>query len=342
MNPSIKEGGSNYHSERLLVRGNLIVVKPTKRHLFCMSLFGIVGLFFVVFPCLLEQRIIWPGVIFGGVFFLLGCSIFIGELLRPRPLINLSLRQLYPKGMKHPELAVPLNSFRQLEIVAKSVHNPKGKGFPCYELNVVLNDDSRHNILNHGSEKALLEEARMLAELLNLPLIGAEPLTPEQISPGFTIFGLIICLGCLAAGFSALWICCIKPLSKWNESRQWLSTPAVIVYSDLDKDHSDTHLARIDVRYDYEVDGHLYHGKQYDFFRSDNYAGQNSSLWQVVTDNPVGKKTTYLVNPANPEESVLTRAIPRSQFFVFLFPIPFIFLGIFFAIMILKPIFSRK
>ena len=349
MNQPLTKGGSNYHSERLVVRGNLILVKPTKRHLFCMSLFGIVGLFFAVFPCLLEQRLIWPGVIFGGVFFLLGCSIFISEIRKPHPLINLSLRQLYPHGMKHPSLSVPLNSFSQLEIVAKDIYNPKGQGYPCYELNAVLNDGSRYILLNHGNLKRLREDARLLADILNLQ-IQEENLSPQVPSPqqasltvrGFQlIIMLLFSLLFLAVGCLVLWGVCLKPLHVWNTSRHWTPTPAIIVHSALAE--SKTHaLYRIDIRYDYEFDGVSHQGTRYDFFSSDNYSNQSSSMLNTVDDNPVGKKTTCLVNPKHPEEAVLSRAIPYSRIPWFLFPLPFIFFGLFIPFLAIKTLCSPR
>ena len=348
MNQPLTKGDSNYHSERLVVQGNLILVKPTKRHLFCMSLFGIVGLFFAVFPCLLEQRIIWPGVIFGGVFFLLGCSIFIGVIRKPHPLLNLTLRQFYPNGMKFPNQALPLNSFSHLEIVGRIVHNPKGQNYPCYSLNAVLDDDKRHTILNHGNLKKLREDARLLADILNLQ-IHEENLSPQvqdlpQASPTVrrivSIFLPLFCLAFLAVGCYALWGVCIKPLHDWNASRYWIPTPAVIVHSALADSKSDT-LYRIDIRYDYEFNGVSYQGTRYDFFSSDNYTRQNSSMLKAVTDNPVGKATTCLVNPARPEEAVLSRTLPYSQILWFLFPLPFIFFGLFIPFLAIKTLCSQ-
>ena len=43
----------------------------------------------------------------------------------------------------------------------------------AYELNAVLKDGSRYNIMDHGDKKRMLEDAHELAERLSLPLVDA-------------------------------------------------------------------------------------------------------------------------------------------------------------------------
>ncbi len=182
MNQPLTNDGSSCRSARLVVRGNIIEVRPTKRNLLGKALFGLFGLFAGLLPTYLEKRILWPFALGGGVFFLIGCGLLISELRKPRPLLNLSLRLFFPKGMKAiplkncPEqiaFAHPLNNITHLEILNKTLftHTKSGThSFTCYELNVVLNDSSRYNLLNHGNKKALKEDACLLAEILNLQI----------------------------------------------------------------------------------------------------------------------------------------------------------------------------
>ncbi len=340
---------ANYCSERLVVRGNIIEIKPTKLHLFLMSLFMLFSIFLASSPCIMEEGIVWPAVIFGGVFFVVGCGFFIAELRKPRPLLNLTLRQFYPMGMKHPNQAVPLNSFSHLEVVGRIVHNPKGQNYTCYSLNAVLDDDKRHIILNHGNLKKLREDARLLADILNLqiqeenlspqvPHLKQAPLAVRRI---VSIFLLLFSLAFFAVGCDALWILDIKPLYNWNASRHWMPTPAVIVHSAL-ADIEPQAAYRIDIRYEYEFNGFSYQGTRYDFFSSDKYSNLTSSMLKAVDDNPVGKATTCLVNPERPEEAVLSRALPYSQIPWFLFPLPFIFFGLFIPFLAIKMLCSPR
>ncbi|MBR4221509.1 MAG: DUF3592 domain-containing protein [Victivallales bacterium] len=357
----LKYSGSNYYSERLVVRGNIIEVRPTLRHRLLMSIFAVIGLIIAIVPSFADEKIIWPIVAFGCFFFLIGSIALIGELRKPRPLLNLSLRQLFPKGMKHPNLAVSINTITHLEILGKLVNTPSRKGrsqnYTCYELNAVLQNDERHNILNHGNLKKMREDAHLLADILNLQ-IQEENLNPEASLPptsplGNSSFGratsiflfiflFIFSLPFLAVGCYVLWNLCIKPLYKWNDSRHWTTTPAVIVHSSLAYVRPDAESQRIDIRYDYEVDGHSYRGTRYDFFRSDIYTNPTTSMEQAVADNPIGKHTQCLVNPACPEEAILSRTIPLSCIIWFFFPLPFIFFGLFIFICAIKTLFAPK
>ena len=339
---------ANYCSERLVVRGNIIEVRATKLHLFLMSLFMLFSLIIASMPCIMDESIVWPAVFFGGVFYVVGCGFFIAELRKPHPLLNLTLRQFYPNGMKSPNQAVPLNSFSHLEIAGRIVHNPKGQNYPCYSLNAVLDDDKRHTILNHGNLKKLREDARLLADILNLQIheenLSPQVSQPKQAPPALRrillIIVLLFSLLFLAVGGHALWEVCIKPLHNWNVSRHWTPTPTVIVHSALAEDIYES-IYRVYIRYDYEFNGVSYQGTRYDFFRSDNYSHQNSSMLKAVDDNPVGKATTCLVNPARPEEAVLSRALPYSQIPWFLFPLPFIFFGLFIPFLAIKTLCSQ-
>ena len=349
--PLKKNSGSNYYSERLVVRGNIIEVRPTLRHRLLMSIFAVIGLIIAIVPSFADEKIIWPIVAFGCFFFLIGSIALIGELRKPRPLLNLSLRQLFPKGMKHPNLAVSINTITHLEILGKLVNTPSRKGrsqnYTCYELNAVLLNDERHNILNHGNLKKMREDAHLLADILNLQ-IQEENLNPEASLPppsrinkwAFAILLPLFGLGFLASGCFTLWMLCIKPLYYWNDSRHWTTVPAVIVHSSLDTSPP-ADGQRINIRYDYEFDGHTYQGKLYDFFRSDCFSSDgNGSSWQAVADNPVGSKTQCLVNPNRPEEAVLSRAIPPSRIVWFFFPLPFITVGLFFSTFAVKSFFT--
>ncbi len=349
--PLKKNSGSNYYSERLVVRGNIIEVRPTKRHSVLMAFFAVFGLLIATIPSFAEWKIIWTTVACGIFFLLIGSFFLIAELRKARPLFNLSLRQLFPKGLKHPNLAVPLNTVSYLEVLGKIVNAPNRKDrsqkYPCYELNAVFQNDERHNILNHGNLRKLREDARLLADILNIQ-IQEENLNPEASLPppsrfnkwAFAILLPLFGLGFLASGCFTLWMLCITPLYYWNDSRHWTTVPAVIVHSSLDTSPP-ADGQRINIRYDYEFDGHTYQGKLYDFFRSDSYSSDgNGSSWQAVADNPVGSKTQCLVNPNRPEEAVLSRTIPRSHFIWFFFPLPFIAVGLFFSAFAVKSFFT--
>ena len=147
-------GGVSFQSMRLVFRQDSITVKATWRlHLgyilfmaigtgiFCMGLFSSDGLF-------------WPALIMGALFAgiaLLGSLAMI--LKKTFPLFDMVDGMFYPKGFTRDGSGIPLKQLDHLEIVKERVYN-KNSSYDSYELNVVLKDSSRYNILaRHGAAR---------------------------------------------------------------------------------------------------------------------------------------------------------------------------------------------
>ena len=229
-----------------------------------------------------------------------------------------------------------------LEIVKERVYN-KNSSYDSYELNVALKDGSRYNIMDHGADKLLLADAKQLAEKLSLPLINADtaqPITHEEIklhkefsapmTAGGAVFLIIFGLMFFGAGSLAAWMVYLKPMSGVIASGNWTPTPARIVSSHLDRSRGSKggSTYRINIQYQYDVNGSHYTSDRYDFFRS----GMSSNIGvgnmrEIVSDMTEGKEITCLVNPANPTESVISRTIPLFFGLFMLFPLPFLFIG---------------
>ena len=73
--------------------------------------------------------------------------------------------------------AVPLSSIRALQITPELVHHSEGD-YTAYELNLVLADGRRVNVLDHGNLERLQTDARQIAAFLRVPLWIEPGLTP--------------------------------------------------------------------------------------------------------------------------------------------------------------------
>jgi hypothetical protein len=62
-----------------------------------------------------------------------------------------------------------LSDIRAIQIVPERIRSKNGS-YTSWELNLVLADASRRNVVDHNSEPALLEDARALAEFLSVPI----------------------------------------------------------------------------------------------------------------------------------------------------------------------------
>jgi len=65
----------------------------------------------------------------------------------------------------------PFKDIYALQIVSKYCTG-RDASFYSYELNLVLNNKKRINIVDHGKQKKLLAEAKVLASFLQKPLWG--------------------------------------------------------------------------------------------------------------------------------------------------------------------------
>ena len=296
-----------------------------------------------------DQEIIWAPFCVGAILALLILFAFFYNLkLRAAALFDLVDGMFYPKGFTRDGSGIPLSLLDHLEIIKERCHTSKSS-YDSYELNVVLKDGSRYNVLDHGNGRLLWSDAHKLAARLSLPLMDVKngssvAMQPDEIpqdiknpmsstapmTKGTAAFLIIFGLIFFGAGFTVTWIGCLGPLAGVFASRNWTPVPAQIVSSHLASHPSSkaNRTYRIDIRYQYIVNGTLYTAERYDFFRSKTYTNLGvKSMQKIVTSLPPGTETTCLVNPSAPHKAVITRKVPVFNLLFILFPLPFYLIG---------------
>ena len=341
-------GGVSFQSMRLVFRQDSITVKATWRLHLGYILFMAIGTGIFCIGLFSSEGLVWPALIMGALFAsvaLLGSLTMI--LKKTFPLFDMVDGMFYPKGFTRDGSGISLKQLDHLEILKERVYNKNGS-YDSYELNIVLKDSSRYNILDHGNAKRLWEDAHGLADRLSLPLVDAQsgqPVTepPDEkpkanpapdMSTAATISGamFLIFFGLMffGAGSLAAWMLCVKPLSGVISSGNWTPTPARIVSSQLDRGSSSKggSTYRVNIHYEYDVNGSRHTSDRYDFFRSQMSSNVGvGSMRKIVENLPQGDETTCLVNPASPDEAVISRKIPWFYALFMLFPLPFLFIG---------------
>jgi len=111
--------------------------------------------------------------IVGVVFSIVGC-IFLFLIIRPRVFdkrINLYFKGFKPKSkqFKNSEKTYQLSSIIAIQIIGEHV-NINDNPYKSFELNLVLEDASRHNVVDHGHLKTIIKDAQMLSDFLNIPI----------------------------------------------------------------------------------------------------------------------------------------------------------------------------
>jgi hypothetical protein len=136
--------------------------------------------------------------------------------------------------------------------------------------------------------------------MADLPLSEAnEAMQTDRRLVFFAILSLL--LGTFFIGF-----CIVHPLRAWNESRDWIETPAVITHCEVTS-HSSQHGPQysVELTYTYEVAGQQYRSGRRAFGIGIDEPVADLTAW--VQSHPVGAKVRCFVNPRDPTEAVLKR-----------------------------------
>lgn len=188
----LKRGGSNFQTQKLTVKPNgQIKVDITKGNIAFTMLFVIIGVgaILVAFNGLLQiipmdmeplnfgQFIML--LIFGGLFLLPGILVF-----RPRNRYTFDKSQNYCwRGSKSPREVIDINTddfielerIKGLQIISERIRSSSSSGgsnrsYNSYELNLILDNGDRINVMDHGKQSAIRADAKKLSEYLNIPV----------------------------------------------------------------------------------------------------------------------------------------------------------------------------
>ncbi|WP_405572184.1 hypothetical protein [Winogradskyella sp. Asnod2-B02-A] len=64
---------------------------------------------------------------------------------------------------------IPLKSIIAIQLIGEHIKNDKGS-YKSFELNLVLKDGSRKNVVDHGNLKSIISDAEILSNFLNIPI----------------------------------------------------------------------------------------------------------------------------------------------------------------------------
>ncbi|MFO8067108.1 MAG: hypothetical protein R6U11_05970 [Bacteroidales bacterium] len=184
-----KRGGSNFHTHKMVaVDSHRLEFRPTLGAKLFSGLFITVG---VGFPILFltagsdspDMESVWGvlGILlFGALFAGVGGWIYY-SMAKPRVFDKYT--SMYWKGHKKPDYiyrpedekdATMFSNIYAIQIIREYVKSDKSSYY-SYELNLVLDDGRRLNVIDHGKKNEILEDARELGEFLDVPVwVGFE------------------------------------------------------------------------------------------------------------------------------------------------------------------------
>jgi hypothetical protein len=181
----LKGGGTNFKTHRLDSSDpDFLVFRASKGAYLFSGIFTFFGLLGMLIPLIVfftaaekEWGLVLFAVFFGGIFLAVGVLMyyfmttprvfdtFYGCYYRGRkkPAHNLGLST----GKKH--AITHLNDVKAIQVLRERIRSKNGSYY-SYEINLVLSDASRVNVIDHGNHQAVVEDADVLATTLGVPL----------------------------------------------------------------------------------------------------------------------------------------------------------------------------
>ncbi len=182
-----KGGGSNFKTHQLTkLDADRMEFRASLGAKLFYLIFLLAGLGMVVFVLssvvskgrfALETQTLMPmgmGVVFaivGGVLFYFGTA----------PIVFNKLKGCYWKGRKCPDEVIHkeelknytgLDQIHAIQLISEYCRGNKSSYY-SYELNLVLNDGSRLNVIDHGNKEKIRDDAEKLGEFLGVPVWDA-------------------------------------------------------------------------------------------------------------------------------------------------------------------------
>ncbi|MCF6174950.1 MAG: hypothetical protein L3J71_04235 [Victivallaceae bacterium] len=177
-----KGGGTNIRTHKLMEKSpTRMAFRPTAGALFFYLIFLFVGLGVAVgIPVsALSKGNFKPELLFpigiGLVFIVIGgCLTYFGT----NPIVFDTMNGYFWKGRKDPERVFDINRIKHctrlkeihaLQILSEYCSGNKSSYY-SYELNLILEDGTRLNVVDHGNLKKLREDAAILSSFLGKPV----------------------------------------------------------------------------------------------------------------------------------------------------------------------------
>ncbi|MBU4486561.1 MAG: hypothetical protein KKD38_06495 [Candidatus Delongbacteria bacterium] len=178
-------GGANFRTHKLVqININRIEFKAglfLKFFAGSFTLFGIMFATIIPFVILKQQDVnplfmIIP-LLFGSIFALIGYFIYKYSC---SPRVFDKGMGFYWKGSEEPnqminpeyQKYIKLNEIHAIQLISEWVRGNK-TSYTSYELNIVMKDKRRINVIDHGNLKSIREDTSSLAEFLNVPVWDA-------------------------------------------------------------------------------------------------------------------------------------------------------------------------
>ncbi len=178
----LKRGGANFKTHNLIQQSSMVLkYKISTGGLVFVLIFALIGVAVILGGLYLAIKSSNNSgyflVIFGSIFFIVATVMY---FVMGKPIfIDRSIGMMY-KGNKPPKLSgqqdnndkVYLNNVHAIQVIKEYVRSNKSSYY-SFEINFVMKDASRVNIMDHGNYKQIQSDAQEIALFLGKPLWDA-------------------------------------------------------------------------------------------------------------------------------------------------------------------------
>ena len=178
-------GGTNFKAQKLIQTNQQIVITKTFGALFFALVFVIPGLVALLIG---SPYFFIKGEIFTGLFMLVWGAMFGGAgffvLHKGKKFTLDKAKGTYFRGKAFDDFGNDdrsqqgyLTDIHAIQLIAEHIRSSSsdgGSNYMSYEMNLVLKDGDRVNIMDHGKSKDVDESAQILGEFLAVPIWKAQ------------------------------------------------------------------------------------------------------------------------------------------------------------------------
>ena len=179
----LKKGGTNFKTHNLFKHSLMLMqYKISAGAKVFLGVFGVIGFstlvvgLYIIFVKF--QPVAWFILLFGTVFF--GVSVFMYRTMGKPIIFDQSMGFVY-KGFKQPKFSgaqeentelTYFSDIHAIQIIEEYIHSDKSRYY-SYELNLVLKDANRVNIIDHGNYQQIAQDAQDIAKFIGVPIWDA-------------------------------------------------------------------------------------------------------------------------------------------------------------------------
>lgn len=181
-----RSGGTKGRSRRLVKSGSdRLTFRPTKRKVLLCALFVLIGAYVILFQPVENSEPAWSQSAVGLVFLVMG--LVLGYRASTPVVVDKRLGACWTgwrapssaEAAQNQEGGAKLSDVRAVQVLPERLRNTEATS--SYEINLVLADSSRVNLVDHSSKSVIREDAQTLGKFLDVPVWDASNFPPDQI-----------------------------------------------------------------------------------------------------------------------------------------------------------------